>query len=348
MILERQKGIRYGVRYSKFTNKNLYMAISNIGTFIDQEGYIGPTSCGAVSSNKKEAVLKAHSESVERRSLMIGGKAKGSYVDSFDIIKQRISKVKKEYTSYQISYPMIVDTTGTATHFDANQAIYNSIKELFEKNAIFLFWYGLNGSKINVNLTSAYQDHILNTDESYCLFLQDFFSPLKVVVCIVKCKDGSPLKYKFGVGSSLNLEEACEKAMSEAYFLGKYHENILFNAILRKSKIKESISIEALNHMDKIFNLPYNESSCSKKHSLGVQEGIHKIITNLPKWVKELHIVCLHQNLNNELMVVKAISPQLYSHIPKKEYINIKNVINKHTLNLSEEQLLKIPDCLII
>lgn len=137
----------FGYKKKAFSNKQVFLSTSRIGTFKNEFGEIGPVDCGSIDQNKKRAILKAFSESVERRALVIGAKGdiEEDWIQSFDLINKCISKIPKGYSKFNNRCSIISDTSGTATHFNSKAAMLNAIKELLEKNSTFLFWYGKQG-----------------------------------------------------------------------------------------------------------------------------------------------------------------------------------------------------------
>ncbi|MFC0416984.1 YcaO-like family protein [Cytobacillus solani] len=355
MIFEISKGDRYGFTNKKFINKKLYQAKSLIGTFVDKDGYMAPYHCGAVSEEKGLSVKKAFSESIERRALMKGAKElKGDGTKSivYDILRKEVQTLPIEYTKYRETPPHI-DTTGTATHSNGKIAVFNAVSELLEKNSVFLLWYGKDTKKIKHNqFSSIYKDYLLFENSGIHLFLQSTFFPLFIVVAIIKCDPRySLLKYKFGVGSSFNLDEAINKALSEAYFLGKYNEHVYF---FNKYQEYDDIALtfqfeeETQNYIEDFIHLEETSSTIYTNFDLSAKEKLGYVVNNLPKWIKDLKVSILLQSVDNNLIIAKVYSESLYTHIPIKKYIDLNKDINKKYLKLKEEDFSIVPDCPII
>ncbi|WP_342478703.1 YcaO-like family protein [Paenibacillus sp. FSL H7-0350] len=349
MIFESRIGIKFGFGSKLFTNFPVYITSSVIGNFIDDDGYIGPVGSGAVSNNKNESVLKAFSESVERRSLLFGAKHNGSNLSyTFDLINKTEGRVQSLYTSYRETSPF-VDTTGTAVHTNSMVAVYNAFVELLEKNAIFLFWYGNMGFVLNEEHSSLYYKKQIKEGVKVTFFLQDFFAPLKIVICMFEDKN-SPVHYKFGVGSGLCVEKAKSKAISEAFFLGHYHDIKYFNENDSLNKVKNNCDgnlLFAQKNIEKLKRLPEYKKS-EEFIDLDVYSNMSEILKKIPPWVENLHVCILKQKLYSNLIAVKVTSPDLITHIPLKEYIDVNVGINRNTISLSADMLSDFPNCPIV
>lgn len=361
MLFIKDKGKHFGFKNNVFINHSLYVSISRIGNYVDEEGFMGPTECGAISLVKRNAFMKAFSESVERRSLVFGAKRMGpdNLVSSVELIQKKICYIPYNYSIYHEKNP-VVDTTGTAAHRDPVSAVYNAVVELFEKNAIFLLWYGGLGAILEEDLDSIYMKRFRFEGGKVTILIQDTFFPLLVAACVFESFT-SPVRYKFGVGSGFYLEDAVEKALSEAFLLGQYYEKIFFeiqegiekryNSVYDNHVLNLINNVETINQIKKLQqNLPRYKSSnqSSIKNDLSISEKIDFMISNLPSWIKEIFIMNLRQVINPNIVVVKAYSPQLLSHIPIKKHIDLNVEINKKITNLSKKTIENIPDCPIV
>ena len=157
MIFERRKGERFGFIGSDklFLNETIYMFGSRINSYIDSKGYMGPVNCGSISLDKKLSIIKAFSESVERRAIAFGAKEskydrESSY--AYDILNNSITTIPNCMTRYRLNPPYI-DTTGTAAHSNPKYSVFAAISELIEKNAVFLLWYGKIGKRVETNVS---------------------------------------------------------------------------------------------------------------------------------------------------------------------------------------------------
>lgn len=214
MIFERKKGVRFGVTNKLFLNENIYMSNSRINTYIDSKGYMGPVNCGSISLNKKMSIIKGFSESVERRAIAFGAKSVRNdqdYTYAYDIVNEKITTIPKNVTKYSKTPPYI-DTTGSSAHSNPFDAIVTAVTESIEKNAVFLLWYGRLGTLIESNIESQYKKLLEKQGYKVTFILIDYFFPLKVVVTFAYSEEVD-LRYKFGIGSSLNIIHAIEKVV---------------------------------------------------------------------------------------------------------------------------------------
>lgn len=345
MIFINDIGKRFGTRNKLFINTKIFESISIMGTIVN-DGLKSPDNCGGVAERKALAQIKGFAESIERRSLAIHSKQLDTLINGFDLINNEIVKVKESLTRYSLMKPY-VDTTGTAVHTNSNLAKFNAVAELLEKNAVFLFWYGKDRLKFETTTKNAYAECLKKQGYDIHYFLMKEFSPLNIVI-VLAINFESTLKYKFGVGSSLNLNDAILKATSEAYFLGNYYEDLLYSKEKQYSTSEELDKFfdeETLCFIRKIIN----EKSVQINNFNVIDETkSNDLYTNLPSWISQLIICILPQEINKRFIVVKAISDDLYGHIPKKEYLDLTKTINKQTINLTSDELEIIPDCPIV
>ncbi|MFO1441770.1 YcaO-like family protein [Bacillus sp. Bva_UNVM-123] len=349
MIFIKDKGSRFGYSNKAFLNTPIFNSASVIGTFIN-DGYMGPTNCGAVSTNKNLAQKKAFSESLERRALALNYgniKENNNMIHAFDLIQNKPTLIPECLTKYSLVEPF-VDTTGTATHRNPLKAKINAISELLEKNAIFLFWYGKKFVRYNEKVDSIYKDHLINQGYSVYFFLVTEFFPLQVVITIAY-SEFNPLKFKFGIGSSLSLIKAIEKSLSETYLLGSYYEikyyDKLKGYVSNDNEIDIFFNPDILEYLKSILDAPVEHVGNSY---LSLNEDYPDYYLHLPNWIKSLKIMILPQLIKKELVVVKVISDELYNHVPKKNYLDLNRVINRRTICLTEEKLAIIPECPIV
>ncbi|WP_232695396.1 YcaO-like family protein [Brevibacillus daliensis] len=326
---------------------------------MDESGLMGPTNCGGVAEEKILSFKKAFSESIERRSLNFGALTgyKDGRIQVFNLIKNEITSIPQEYSCFRLTTP-VIDTTGTAVHFNPDEALYNALAELLEKNSVFLLWYGKLGRKLTTtHVDTTAGKSLLFEDGTFTFFIQESFYPLLVVVCIFE-SETSPVRFKVGIGSGFLLEQAINKSVSEAYMLGLYYEKLYYQAKSKHSERSEntydSLVINLLNdkkcieHVRSLDNLPLaveKEFSQRLHNSLGVKQKISMVVKNLPKWIEDLYVMNLKQLITRELVAVKVFSPQLLSHIPVKEFIDVDIRINKEVLQFTKERLLEVPDC---
>ncbi|GEB35565.1 MULTISPECIES: YcaO-like family protein [Brevibacillus] len=350
----------FGYKDSLFNNRPVYLATSRIGTFRREDGGIGPVDCGAISQRKRKSVLKAFSESIERRALVIGarGDAIEGLAESFDIMNRKVAKIPRRFTQLCKEDSIVCDTTGTAAHFNSKLAQSNAIKELLEKNSTFLFWYGRQGKKID--LSQHYSIYVsLFQAEGYQVqaYVEETFKPLKVVFVFAKNANHiTPFTFMTGVGSSISLSNAIHKGLSEAYLLKNVYDDYFYRYQLEGLEpssytaivLKAQTDSECLKHLE-LFNKLDTYQEVDEDITLSEAEvETDLIVKNLPVWVKELHTTVLYQTVNKNLIIIKAYSPNLYNHVALKTYIDLDRDVNRYTVNLTQDTLNHIPTCPIL
>lgn len=345
IYLRKLLGINYAT-CKNYINYPIYISTSTIGNVIDNEGYIGPTGGGGISLKKQNSILKSFSEAVERRSLLFGAKEhRNKFSQAFDLVNNCIIEIPSFLTLYHKENP-IVDTTGTAVHYNINNAIYNALTEVLEKNSTFLFWYGKKGYKLNCKEKSFYTDRMKKNNVNISFFVQDFFYPLIVVFCV--CEDKISNYTSFGIGSGFTLDEAIEKARAEAYFLKRdksleivYNLNKNVNYNFQDSKHLKSY----MKFFEELDDYIINENS---NELVNIDERLRNLIENFPAWIQNIYVVMIKQKINHNLSSVKVMSENLICCVPSKKNLNLKLQINQQTINLDEIDLTIIPECPIL
>lgn len=335
----------FNIPGSVFEYNCQHITFSRIGGFL-RNGYIGPDLGCAVSNSKITSFIKSFSEAVERRALMYGGISNNNRVETWDIVKEQKSYLPYEMTTYSIKKPYPIDTTGSAVHKDSKKAVYNAIKELIEKNALFLLWYGKMGIKIR---KWQYSDNVFynllkKKYEKVIVVLNDYFHPLKVVVTFAYNIGEIPIG---GIGASFNLNEAINISLSEMYLINYEKEFIIhyktkYISRYKYSKDKVDEYLEYIGGYDELrsYNNEENEGLLNECNT------VTNIIECLPSWVTNLHVVYLPQTLNTKLKCVKVFSYDLFNHIPIKEFINIEGKINS-VIDFGKSDLDSSLDCIV-
>ncbi|MBE2941428.1 YcaO-like family protein [Anoxybacillus flavithermus] len=344
MLFQNIENNHFNVPDSLFIHNSVYKSFTKVGTLVKGED-VSPNGANALSISRQLSIRKSFSEMIERRSLLLGGKTNyKDQVPTWDMVRNIPSFLPHRYTIYQTEGLYISDTTGTATHTDSRKAIQTAIQELLEKNALYLFWYGKKGYKLKLknyknDIPSLYFN-LLRSMEFVKLFVNDTFYPL-FVVFVALCTHQKDIYT--GIGSSFLLTCAIQKAIEEAYVLKWQKE---FNYILNtnylgkdsSAQVKSDIQLEYLLEMDA---LPYYISS-DRTYSDG------DIRDCFPKWLTNLHIIMLQNELYPLLKCVKVFSLDLYNHVPIKQYLKVNQKINVETVKISKDVLCKIPDCIFV
>lgn len=338
----------FNIPQKKFITDNLFTSFSKIGNFL-KDGYLGPDGSTAVDTKKIISISKAFSEVIERRAICAGGiqSSKGK-VYALNLIKNNVEEINSKYSSFSLEKDCPVDTTGSAAHTSSEIVIYNSLRELIEKNGVFLFWYGLIGKKLIIEDKEYLTKHnvmrsLINSGKDYLFFINEFFYPLKIVITII-------LNNKFicstGVGSSFLLKEAIEKSIEEAFLLLWKDETIeLVNSrqsIFIKRYEDHTLQLDYLNCITEKISI---QKIDNKVNNFG---KIEDLLKTLPPWINNLYVIPLKQYVRPKLKCIKIFSPDMFNHIPIKEYINLDNPMNLNVLNLNREQISLIPDCIVI
>ncbi|HCX49249.1 MAG TPA: hypothetical protein DG757_09485 [Bacillus sp. (in: Bacteria)] len=306
---------------------------------------MGPTGCNALDTKKSTSILKSYSEAVERRALMAGGyQNKRNEVDYFNLINNTVGKIDVSYTRYSIDKNYFSDTTGTAAHFTSEKVIYKALTELIEKNCLFLFWYGLLGKKVEVDNKDSF--HLTLEKEGYKVDVYeiDYFAPFITFVTIVH--NGKDFVYSCGVSGNINKYFALKNSILEAYLLfwkNTYQNlvNSLYNDFSKKSHI------EFIAHLKNFPNSDTNYNNYKLRDKLA-HGNVKDIIKILPEWITEMNVVMLKTTVKRTNKTVLVFSRDLYNHIPLKRAIDLEKTINKKTINLTEQELASLPECMIV
>lgn len=335
----------YNIPEQKFKNDNIYTSYSKIGNFL-LSGYLGPDGATALDFNKQMALVKSYAEILERRALCAGGISGGKdHVYAINIKKGIVTTINKNLATYSIDKEYPIDSTGTASHNNSEMAVFNSLKELIEKNALFLFWYGKKG-KLLTNENGFIKDNkilmkLRYQNKNVKFYLNEYFYPLKVVFAFIIYD-----KYicSAGVGSSFSLKSALLKSLNEAYLLQWKNESNELVESHRNIFVKTYIDhTEILDYLDDIDKLHNNLND----NSLQNDTSIVKLLDTLPKWIEDIYLIPLYQVVSDKIKCVKVFSPDMYNHIPLKEYINLENPMNKYTLKLAHKDIKRIPNCIV-
>ncbi|GAB3808696.1 YcaO-like family protein [Virgibacillus kimchii] len=324
-----------------FLQEKYYLSYSYFGKVVDNNGNVSPSGCNAIASNKKESFIKSMSESLERRSLMFGGyrneQTEENYIKAWNILNNEEKLLPYHYTRYSVTPPYVIDTTGTASHFKSEQAVNNAIREILEKNALFLFWYGKEGYKLKTNYfdKNTYYKRLRLNEFCVEVYTNYYFAPLISVFSIIKKGN---LIYASGAGTGFNIEEAIDKSLSEAYLLT--WQNITVGNI---QSFNSSYHMECINYLNNFI-----EGSYKFIKGYGETNERKLILKSIPHWVEDLYVILLNKSIFTQYKTLKVFSTYLNNHIPLKSRLNLRQPININTINLTQEDLKKIPDCIII
>lgn len=302
------------------------------------DDYVGSETGSAIDFLKIESLRKATSEAIERRCSMLGVNSGGDpekLVETWDLISKRKKMLKQKYT--RLLYGS-TDTTGTAIHTDASIATFSAVKELLEKNSLFLFWYGSVGKKIESRYyeQNNYYNDFKTSGYQVSVFLCDFFKPL-LSVFVIAYKEND--LFICGIGTDTDIEIAIKRAFEEAFLLGyMQYYGFLFDYAIDENNWS---SPEKILHMEKLNSLSH-ANMCSYK---GLNSSFDEVIDSLPPFVQELHLIFIAQFLNPHLKCMRVYSQNLINCLPLKNNIDLSKEINTRTINLDKKTLNCIPQC---
>ncbi|APO43525.1 hypothetical protein BS614_05530 [Paenibacillus xylanexedens] len=339
--------LHFNIPEQKFITDDTYTSFSRIGNFL-KNGYIGPDSSTAIDFNKQQSLIKAFSEMIERRAISAGGipfDEKSVY--AINMVNSSSVLIDKKYSTYSLSEEFPIDTTGTSSHISSQKAIVSSLREIIEKNALYLFWYGKQGSKIKLDVSLINKHKILSglmyqKNKEVLFFINEYFYPLKVVFCFILHKN---FVCSSGVGSSFSIEEAILKSTQEAVLLQWKEES---NELVAMSRQVFKKKYENQSGIIDYLSVGYGSISTSDYEKTMKELTISNLLNILPAWVAEVYMIPLKQTVTTKIKCIKIYSPYLFNHIPLKEYINLRNPMNVNTINLNEQSMLKIPNCIVV
>ncbi|WP_214872814.1 MULTISPECIES: YcaO-like family protein [unclassified Exiguobacterium] len=331
-----EKNNNFNIPSDIFLEYPNYLLFFTHGNYL-KEGKIGPYSGFATGREKKNTLLRTIAEGIERRSTMLGGqKTKTNNVLAWDILNDKVNVLNYTNTTFKDNE---IDTTGSAVHTSQDEAIYGAIKELYEKNSLFLFWYGRKGNKIKL---SEYYDnyHFIffeNSGYSVSIFVNEYFFPIKTIIVLAYKKGHT---FFCGLGSSNILKNAIAHALEEVFLIASlyYYKN-------NPEEIKENniynMDEFTYKYIKSFDNLPYKEINNQEKDEISLKE----LILLSPDFVNSINVMFIQQNLIPGLICVKVYIDGLFNCLPKKGNINKKILINENTIKVDSENLSLIPDC---
>ena len=307
------------------------------------EGKIGPSAGSAIADCKATSVKKALSEMVDRRALMVNASVPSTVdLPTWDIVTGERSSLPAQFLTYHGSLPNPVDTTGTAAHPNSSGAIVSAVLELIEKNAMFLWWYGLEGVRLPAEIFAAnrYCRLFARSGLNVNAYAITTFHPLVAVFVVAHSALTNVLLV--GRGVDVGLGSATEHAFQEAFLLGWARVSERLDPVARSQWLTVDDEVtQRIRHLatKRVAYMPYTESTIFRE-----DQYLVTIRRALPSWVSSLHIAMLRQDAL-PLRCVKAFSYELYNHRVAGKYITSDRRINQMTLNLSDRQMEAVPPC---
>ncbi|GKV55344.1 hypothetical protein NCCP2222_12910 [Sporosarcina sp. NCCP-2222] len=306
------------------------------------DNLIGPTGSNAIDKSSKVSTLKSFNEAIERRALMAGGYSnERNEVEYYNLVTSEIGTISKKYTTYSIDKKFFSDTTGTASYYNSHDTIYKATNELLEKNCLFLFWYGLKGKKVILNFENKYLNMLMKEGYSVEIFEVDYLSPFITYITIIH--NDKDLVYSTGISGGLNKTNCLLASIEEAYLLMWKNDFERIANPYNDFTLKHHIEF-----IDYLRDFSMKEISIKQCPNSNSKNNINLLVESLPSWIKELNVVRLNTTVKEANKVVLVFSRDLFNHIPLKRAIDLEKPINKETINLSEIDLKRIPECMII
>ncbi|KOP31414.1 hypothetical protein ADM98_00775 [Exiguobacterium sp. BMC-KP] len=329
-----EKHNHFNIPSNIFLENPNYLLYFSHGNYL-RDGRIGPHSGFATGSSKKNTLIRTIAEGIERRATMLGGGSKSDDVMTWDILNQRINKLNFENTTFK-DYE--IDTTGSAVHTSQDKAIYGAIKELYEKNSLFLFWYGKVGHKIILDeyVENPYYEFFRNSGYEVSVFVNEYFSPLKTVIAIAYKSDHS---FFCGLGTSNSYEDAVIHALEEVFLIASFYfyKNILQNDSGESFILDQPTE----SHIHELNKLTYKEINDSRTESISLKD----LVSLAPDYVESINVILIQQNLVTNLVCIKVYIEGLFNCLPKKKNITEKLLINENTIKITPEKLALLPEC---
>jgi hypothetical protein len=340
----------YNIPYRLYSNQ-LCFSYSKVGTFTFK-GYTGPNGGNSVSQNKKLAIKKSFSEMLERRSLMIGSDIDNERkVKALNLIDRKVYEILEKNIKFNDQEDIYTDTTGTSTHISSQTSIFNALKELLEKNCLFLFWYGRRGISLNSeelirSLNFGYKFH---HNQKLFMFLNNDFPPFITIISVL-IEDQKIIGS--GIASDLNFKQAINASLFELILLKE--QKFINQTYARIYGVRQRCFLESsLEEKEQYFHLKKLKNDLPiikiniKSFNKVKTKNIFQIVDSLPSWIESLYCVYIKHNLNNQLKTVRVYSKELYNHIPIKDWVSGSKPVSIH-FNINKVEIDSTPNCPII
>lgn len=312
-----------------------YLLFFTHGNYL-RDNKIGPQSGFATGRKKKHTLIRTIAEGIERRATMLGGqKTKTNSVVAWDILNHRINELNYAQTTYKDNE---IDTTGSAVHTSQNEAIYGAVKELYEKNSLFLFWYGQKGYRVKSKEfhENFHFKFFEKSGYSVSIFANEYFFPLKTIIVLAYKSDHT---FFCGLGTSNLFEDAIAHALEETFLIASLHfyKNTFQNSSNNNYELDKTTE-EYINELNK---LPYKEITNPKQNEISLNE----LIQLAPDYIKSINVILIQQNLVPSLICVKVYIDGMLNCLPKKKNIQDNILFNENTIKVNSKKIALIPDC---
>lgn len=319
-----------------YANNSPKISIVTQASFI-RDNLVGPETGSSLSFNKLDSLIKASAEAVERRCSMLGAYANKNQdiVETWDLINNKKGHIQQKFSRILDG---VSDTTGTAVHTNSTTAILNAVKELFEKNSLFLFWYGSIGKMVKPHLYSENRIYSFFTESGFktSVFINESFKPLYTVI-IIAYKEGD--QFICGLGTDSIALNAINHAFEEAFLIGYMQYYAILVGLPRDEN--NWSNEQNIKHVKKMESLEYAEISSFMQAPL----TLNCLVSSLPDFITELHVIFIEQFIVPNLRCVRVFSKDLINSLPLKRNIDFSLSINKNTIQLNKVELEKLPEC---
>ncbi|NVY96782.1 hypothetical protein HU830_06390 [Lactobacillus sp. DCY120] len=298
----------------------------------------GPSGSNACSYSKKIAFLKAFSESLERKGMILNTANEGK-IKVYDLITKKWKSEFKSKFGFDLRVKTYSDTTGSASSLSTEFLLKKAILELIEKNALFLFWYGKNVSSIEINAISTHTLNLLKSKKLHADVYCVDFGKVHTVITLLSTLDNH--YYSAGVSGNCILNTAIEDSVEEAIVLGwaDHTRHLLNKNIFPENYWRENDD-----------GLRFIKSKNSRNYSIQKDKdyNVKEIIASIPEWVSTLEIGLLPETCSiARLTTILAYSADLYNGLPNKDVLNVEKKINKMTLQLTDGSLRDYPNLIV-
>ncbi|WP_409294014.1 YcaO-like family protein [Peribacillus sp. SCS-26] len=331
--------INFNLPNDIFINKSIHLLYSSHGNFL-LNSKVGPDTGFSVGLRKRDSILRAFAEVLERRGTMLGGKKINptTLVKTWELKEGKESKIDYEFTTFSDNS---IDTTGCAAHTDPQKAIYNALKEIYEKNSLYLFWYGMDGLKINLDFykDNVYYQCLKASGFEINIFVNKFFSPLKIIIALAFKENDIMV---CGLGSSLSYSDSINHALEEAFSMAAFHYYYLLFG--NKGNRNLMLSTEKIQHVKKLMTLEEAEINW-QDYNYVPSQTVKTLINCSPEYIKEIHVIQIEQHIYPKLQCIRVYAKGLLNCLPLKKNIELDSLFNQKTIVLTKDKFDSIPEC---
>lgn len=306
-------------------NKDLFLKHHfNIYIGRNRKQVIRGYDVGISSSNKH--IIGTIGEFFEREILINSNPLRKNMLQTICLNDGRFSR--NVSTSNIVFTDKFIDSCGMSSHVDSEKAIYNGLTEYFERQSLIAsYLYELPATKIKLTKNKKVHEYLLNYLNKISYFNISLIDEIYVVIAI-----GTGIYKAVGLGTSMNIEKAIEKAQRELlqYFassMSKYGHKILTKKIffLEEDKDYYEQNFEKINSQEllELYSYLYNYKTVITDNSSGVVEKksdfyIKKMGDHLNMKPEVVLIPSFRTTFN--LKVIKVVDRNWFPHMNPKLY----------------------------